>query len=66
MVREFYKHSLKLLDYEELTILEIDYNICPNDIDAADVNLIAGDTYTKRLEYFKSILIKVTMMHIKV
>ena len=59
-LENFYKHSLKLLDYEELTILGGDYNICPNDIDAADVNLIAGDAiYQKQARnIFKSILNK--------
>ena len=57
-LENFYMYSKKLLDYEELTILGGDYNICPNSIDAADENLIIDDAVynTEARDIFKSIL----------
>ena len=47
-LEKFYDYSKKLLEYEEITILGGDYNICPTSFDAADINLLSNDAIYKK------------------
>ena len=57
-LEKFQKHAKKLLEFEELTILGGDFNICPTSLDTAEESLLINDAiYQKEVKnIYKSII----------